>query len=205
MAAPPMIPGVIEAMETCRAIRRFRPDPVPDDLVVRLVYAATRAPSASNVQSWAFIAVRSPQLKQEVARLIAPASIANLHRLLPLAASPRERLMYRDSLELAENLGEVPLLLFVCATGVERSQPVNPRVWMAVYPAAQNLLVAARSLGLGTTLATYHLNDQEGLERLLRLPGDTIVAATIALGWPAVAFGPVRRRPVGEVLHWDRW
>jgi nitroreductase len=69
---------------------------------------------------------------------------------------------------------------------------------MAVYPAAQNLLVAARSLGLGTTLATYHLHDEEGVGRVLGLPPDVVVAATIALGWPAVAFGPVHRQPVSR-------
>jgi nitroreductase len=74
-----------------------------------------------------------------------------------------------------------------------------------VLPAAQNALVAARSLGLGTTLATYHLHDEAGVSEVLGLPPNVLIAATIVMGWPAVPFGPVSRRPVSDVLRWDRW
>jgi nitroreductase len=151
------------------------------------------------------VALLDSDVKREFARITTPTSIANLRRLLPQAADDRQRRMYEDSLRLAEGLGEVPVLILVCATGVDRSKAIDPRVWMGVYPAAQNLILAARALGLGTTLATYHFHDEEGVRRLLGLPADTLVAATIVLGWPAVKFGPVQRRPVSAVLHWDRW
>jgi nitroreductase len=76
---------------------------------------------------------------------------------------------------------------------------------MGVYPATQNLILAARSLGLGSTLGTYHLHAEAEVHRLLRLPPDVLVAATVAIGRPTVPFGRVGRRPVAEVLHWNGW
>jgi len=205
MPEPKEIPGVISAMETCRAIRRFLPDPVSDELIERVVYAATRAPSVSNGQNWAFVAVRDQATKARIAALTAPTAIGNIQRLLATTTSDSQRRLLEASRRLAESLSDVPVLLFVCATDVDRSAPVDPRVWLGVLPAAQNALVAARSLGLGTTLATYHLHDEAGVSEALGLPADVLIAATIVMGWPQVPFGPVRRRPVAAILRWDRW
>jgi nitroreductase len=200
-----MVLGVIEAMETCRAIRRFRAEPVSDALIERVVYAATRAPSPSNSQKWAFLVAREQTTKSRIAELTASTAIANSRRLLATSTSERQRQLLESSIQLAESLADVPVLLFVCATGIDRSLPIDPRVWLGVLPAAQNALLAARSLGLGTTLATYHLHDEKGVAKVLGLPPDVLIAATIVMGWPATPFSPVRRRPVKEVLRWDRW
>lgn len=205
MYEPDLIPGVISAMETCRAIRRFRQEPVPDELIERVVYAATRAPSVSNSQNWAFVAVRDKATKARIAALTAPTAIRNIRRLLATTTSDSQRRLLEASQTLAESLADVPVFLFVCATGINRSAPIDSRVWLGVLPAAQNALLAARSLGLGTTLATYHLHDEAGVSETLGLPPDVLIAATIVMGFPAVPFGPVRRRPVSEVLRWDRW
>jgi nitroreductase len=205
MLEPDMIPGVISAMETCRAIRRFRPEPVPNELIERVVYAATRAPSVSNGQNWAFVAVRERATKARIAALTAPTAIRNIRQILATTTSDSKRRLLEASQRLADSLAEVPVLLFVCATGVDRSAPIDARTWLGVLPAAQNALVAARSLGLGTTLATYHLHDEAGVSEVLGLPPNVLIAATIVMGWPAVPFGPVSRRPVSDVLRWDRW
>jgi nitroreductase len=205
MEEPDLIPGVISAMETCRAIRRFRPEPVPDEIIERVVYAATRAPSVANGQNWAFVAVRDHATKARIAALTTPTAIRNIQRLLATTTSDPHRRLLEASQRLAESLADATVLLFVCATGIDRSAPIDSRVWLGVLPAAQNALVAARSLGLGTTLATYHLHDEVGVSEALGLPSDVLIAATIVMGVPAVPFGPVRRRPVSEVLRWDRW
>lgn len=205
MEEPDLIPGVISAMETCRAIRRFRPERVPDELIERVVYAATRAPSVSNGQNWAFVAVRDQATKARIAAFTTPTAIRNIRRLLATTTSDSQRRLLEASQRLAESLADVPVLLFVCATGIDRSAPIDSRVWLGVLPAAQNALLAARSLGLGTTLATYHLHDEAGVSETLGLPPDVLIAATIVMGFPAVPFGPVSRRPVADVLRWDRW
>jgi nitroreductase len=205
VSEPDVVLGVIEAMETCPAIRRFKPEPVPNAVIERVVFAATRAPSPSNSQRWAFVVVRDPAVKRRIADLTAPTAMGNIRRLLSSTTSDRQGRMLRSSMQLAESLADVPVLLFVCATGIDRSSPIDPRVWLGVMPAAQNALLAARSVGLGTTLGTYHLHDEKGVAEVLGLPPDVLIAATIVMGWPAVPFSRVNRRPIDEVLRWDRW
>jgi nitroreductase len=74
-----------------------------------------------------------------------------------------------------------------------------------VYPATQNLLVAARALGLGTTLTTFHMTAEAEVREVLGIPAEVQIGAMIPVGWPAVPFGPVRRKPVSAVIHRDRW
>ena len=74
-----------------------------------------------------------------------------------------------------------------------------------LYPAAQNLIVAARAVGLGSVFTAYHALAEKEIRALLRLPAAARIAVTVPLGWPARPFGPLKRRPVEEVLHWERW
>ena len=196
---------VFDAMGTCRAIRRFRPDPVDDALLERLVWAATRAPSPGNSQGWDFLLVTDVAVKRRLSELVGGRMLA-FGASAPPAGNAREQRMIEDAIHLATHLHEVPAIVFVC--GAPAYPPQAPQlsfVWSAVYPATQNLLVAARALGLGTTLTTFHMTAEAEVREVLGIPPEVQIGAMIPVGWPAVPFGPVRRKPVSAVIHRDRW
>jgi nitroreductase len=195
---------VFEAMGTCRAMRYLKADPVPADLVERLIWAATRAPSPGNSQGWDFVVVDDPDPKRRIAHAVRTAMAQRV------AAMPRPdrtaRLMLDGTAKLVDTLDQAPLIIFV--TGPVIYPPGAPReqfTWSALYPAAQNILLAARALGLGATFTTLHNSSEPTVREVLGLPDTTKIAVTIPVGWPAAAFGPVNRRPVGDFIHHNHW
>lgn len=196
---------VIAAMETCRAMRYLKPDPVPPEMIERLIYAATRAPSPGNSQGWDFVVVTAADVKAKIRDLIA-APMRQMRAAMPPPPNAVEARMLTGAVHLADSLATVPVLIFVCGAPCYPPQaPTEQFVWSALYPAAQNILVAARSMGLGSTLTTFHGIGGDALRDLLRVPKDVRIAAMIPLGWPAKAFGPVSRKPVKDVIHYDHW
>ena len=196
---------VIEAMETCGAKRRLKSDPVPDELLERVVYAATRAPSPGNSQGWDFLVVRDRGVKEEISALLAP-RMKVLRAALPPPRHAAEQRMADDAEHLIRSLADAPALIFVCGAPCYPAQaPMEQFVWSALYPAAQNLILAARALGLGTTLTTFHMFNEDGLRQLLGIPAEVRFGALIPIGWPEQPFRPVRRKPLAQVLHWERW
>lgn len=196
---------VIEAMETCGAVRRFKTDPVPAELLERVVRAATRAPSPGNSQGWHFVVVRDRGLKERIGAVVAPRMQALRASLAPPAGAPVSRMVV-DAVHLVESLADVPALILVCGAPVYPPQsPMERFVWSALYPATQNLLLAARALGLGTTLTTFHMVAEDELHEILGIPENVRFAALIPIGWPEQPFRPVKRKPLAGVLHWDRW
>jgi nitroreductase len=202
---------VFEAMETCRAIRFFKKDPVPDELIDKILYAATRAPSPGNSQGWDFIVVTDPAIKQALSRKISGVMEATVGAMQQQmggleALDPTTRRMLQGTLNLARTLGDIPAIILVCGKKVYPPQsPTEQFVWSALYPAAQNILVAARALGLGTCFTTYQNTCDKELRELLHIPEDVHIAAFIPLGWPAAGFGPLTRRPVGDFVHRNGW
>lgn len=196
----------MEALETCRAIRYLKPDPVPPALIDRVIWGATRASSPGNSQSWDFIVITDRTVKEGLRDLIAPA-LAAATSAVDLDKLPEsEGRMLRGSHHLAHTLADVPALIVVCARAEYPPQdPQELYVWSAVYPASQNLIVAARALGLGTTFTTFHSIAEPGFRQLLGIPDDVYIGTVIALGYPDRPFGPVQRKPVEEVIHRDRW
>ena len=160
---------VIEAMETCSAARYLRSDPVPQELIERVIYAATRASSPGNSQEWDFIVVRNSEAKRKIRDLLAPR-----FKAMEVGVSTTGRVtsrMMAGAMHLAETLHEVPAIIFVCGpVAYPPNAPVEQFVWSALYPAAQNLIVAARSLGLGTTFTTFHMFMEGELRDLLGVP-----------------------------------
>jgi nitroreductase len=194
---------ILDVMGTARAVRYFRPDPVPPELVERLVWAATRAPSPENSQNWAFVCVddrATLERIQAATKVIAPV-LENKER--PTRSVDQ---MLTGASHLATNLAEIPLVVFVC--GQLAYPPESPRevmTWSALFPAAQNLLVAAHALGLGAAFTMLQLVAEPVIRHELGLPDDMLIGAVIPVGYPAVAGGPVRRRPVEDVLFMNRW
>ena len=196
---------ILEAIRTCRAIRHLRPDPVPDGMLRDLLEAATCAPSPGNSQGWDFVVVRDEVVRRRLADVL----VGGVRPLLPLpeqAGDASRRRLLDSAHHLLDHAHEVPVWILVCGRPVYPSAaPSADWIPAAVYPAAQNLLLAARGLGLGATFTTWHMPSEAAVRELLRLPAEVRIAVTIPLGWPDRPFGPVRRRPVAEVVHWDGW
>jgi nitroreductase len=195
---------VWEVIGTCRAMRWLKPDPVSVELVDKVLWAATRAPSPGNSQGWDFVVVDDPALKERIGTAVRDAMAA------AVAAMPRPdrtmRLMLDGTAHLLETLSAAPVLIFVC--GPVCYPPNNPQerfTWSALYPAAQNILLAARALGLGTVFTTLQGVAEPTIRETLGIPADIRIGATIPMGWPAAKFGPVNRQPVESFVHRNRW
>jgi nitroreductase len=192
---------VFEAIWTTRAMRRLDPGRPVAEADVRLVLeAASKAPSGGNAQPVEWIVVRDPELRRRLGEIYG----AEAHRTLPAyeegaRSDPAVARMLRSALHLANHLGEAPVLLIPCAPAA------RVRVEGAVYPAIQNLMLAARALGLGTTLTSMHRDNEQAVKDLLGVPEEIQTFAIIPLGYPLGRWGEARRRPVAETTHWDGW
>ena len=202
--------GLFEAMYTQRALRRLKPDPVSDELVNKLIEAATKAPSGGDRQPWAFIVIRDPEVRKRIGawyldawnRTYGQVPEADRARL-PNSASR----MYRSAEHLANHLAEAPVHILVCAHGIMPSSLpfAASSHYGSIFPAVQNLLLAARGLGLGATLTTLHKMHEAELKQLLGIPDSVETVALIPIGHPAGKYGPTKRRPAAQVTHQERW
>ncbi len=196
--------AVFEVLGTARAMRYFTDEPVPDELVERVLWAATRASSPNNTQGWDFVVVRDPALRAQLGAAFSV--MGKVIDAMPEPADPTDRRTLAGARNLAASMAQVPVLIFVCGRNIY--PPTGPReqfMWSAVYAAAQNLVVAARALGLGAAFTTFHLVAEPQVRDLLRIPDEVHLRGTTPLGWPARPFGPVTRRPLREVVHRDGW
>ncbi|MFN3231503.1 MAG: nitroreductase family protein [Alphaproteobacteria bacterium] len=202
---------VFEAMETCRAIRFFKKDPVPQEMIDKIMYAATRAPSPGNTQGWDFIVVTDQETRSKLADGIAavmrPAVAAATEQFGGAdAIDPVQKRMLDGALNLAVHLADVPVHILVCGKAIyPPNAPSETFVWSALYPAAQNILVAARALGLGTCMTTYQQTCEPLIREVLNIPEDVHIACYLPLGWPDINFGPLARQPVENFVHNDGW
>ena len=194
--------GLFEAMRTQRAIRYFKPDPVPRDVLERLLEAATKAPSGTNRQMWHFVIVQDAELRGKLADVYRRAGRNALPRLQWLQdANPR---ILRSATHLIEHLDDAPALLLAC---IEHDGGTNLTTGSSIYPAVQNILLAARGLGLGSVLTTFHKQYEDEVRDMLGIPDNVETAALLPIGYPAdgAGYGPTRRKPLDEVAHWDGW
>jgi nitroreductase len=200
-----------EALYTTRAIRYFTPEPVPDELVWQVVDAGTMAPSGSNVQPWGFVVVTDDELRGRIATAVRERFGANpmmrdLIDSAPTAERPK-RLMYTGVGNLVEHFDEAPVLIVPVLdwSGTEPDQrPDGLPAGSSIFQATQNILLAARGLGLGTVFTTFQREIHE-LPEWLGLPDGATPVALIPLGYPDRSFGPLNRKPVDTVTHWNRW
>lgn len=195
---------VLEAMSTCRAMRYLQPDPIDEDLIERVITAATWAPSPGNSQGRDFVVVTDPVKR----RIIGEAVEAVMSDRVAAMDRPdrTHRLMLDGTGHLLETLATCPVLILVCGKAIY--PPAAPResfVWSSIYPAAQNLIVAARSEGLGTVFTTFHGVAEPAIRDTLGIPDDVYIGCMIPMGWPAREFGPLRREPYERVVHRDGW
>jgi len=209
---------VHEAILTTRAIRRFTDDPVTDDELLTCLRAAVQAPSGGNIQPWQFLVVTDVDTRGAIADLYHRAydryERALLAGLPPFRSAADEASFMRSvraSRHLAENLAEVPaLVLFlmpdISMTLHDDDGPLDVGTpYASVYPAVQNFMLAARGLGLGTTLTTVFRIHHDELRALCGIPERHQVVALVPVGRPRGRFGVARRRPPEAVTHWNRF
>ncbi len=219
--------GLFEAIYSARALRRFKPDPVPDEILDRILDAAIRAPSAGNAQPWAFVVVRDPGQRQKLGAIyrkaanIVSAFYAARGRPAHMTEEQYRRLMSSGSY-LWDHMADAPVLLVACLKReelppsdalppeVQAKLPdeiayVERRQGASIYPAVQNIILACRALGLGTVMTTNHMLLEDEVREVLGLPDGVRTYALMPIGYPRAKFGPVVRRPISEVVYADRW
>jgi nitroreductase len=211
-------PGVFETIYNCRAIRYFTNDPVPDELVTKLLDAAIRAPSGSNRQAWHFVVVTDPAIKKTLQEYykqsfdVYASMMANVPPRPGVSEETQARVV-KSAVYLSEHLHEAPVLILPCLVfeqgrimgdGAMQSL-ARKSLYSSIYPAVQNLLLACRAYGLGACLTTLHLMHEEPIARLLELPENAETMALIPIGWPNAKFGPVKRVPVTEITSRNRF
>lgn len=203
--------GLLEGLATTRAIRRYTDEPVSEEDLAAVMWAATRAPSGSNRQPFRFLVLRDGPGAQEAKGILgrsfraawASKVQADGYREGSGGAgdSPKAR-MAATMQRFVDRFEQTPVV--VLAT-VGRHRAAHLSEGGSVFPACQNLLLAARARGLGGVMTMWHEAVADELHAALAIPDDIVIAATIALGHPEGAHGPVRRRPVGELVYEDRW
>ena len=207
-----------DAMNSLRAIRRLRTDPIDSDVLQRIYQAATWAPTGGNVQPWRLITITDPVKKQALQDLYA-------QRWKDYSATYRERIDHLDDEakaraertlaagdHLASNLGQVPVIAVFCfnpslmaITDAEQSRPTVVGGG-SVYPAVQNLLLACRSEGVGCVLTTLLCIDEPAVKDLLGMPEDWYTCAHVPMGYPVGGgYGPINRRPVAKMVYENTW
>jgi nitroreductase len=210
---------IYEAMSTMRAVRRLRPDPVPDDVLNRVLTAATWAPSGGNRQGWHIVVVRDPQTKQTLQELYHPiwqayaASYDDaLLADLPEDAQRKATRTLASGTYLSENLHAVPVVAVFCFNpefmSITDAALDRPSVvgGASVYPAVQNLLLACRNEGLGCVLTTLLCLEEPRVRELLSIPDGWYTCAHVPIGYPVGGgHGPISRKPVAEMVSWDRF
>lgn len=202
---------MLEGLATTRAIRRYRPDPIPDDDLGQILWHATRAPSGSNRQPFRFLVLRDGPAAREAKAVLGEGFRAAWRTKVESdgyargsgaeADSPKAR-MAATMAHFVDHIEEVPAIVLA---GYGRHRAANPQEGASVYPACQNLLLAARALGYGGVMTMWHALVEDELRTAVGLPDDVAIAATLCLGRPVGHHGPVRRRPVDELVFDDRW
>lgn len=193
--------SLLEGLATTRAIRRYTDDPVPTDDLRQILWHAGRAPSGTNRQPFRFLVLRDG-VRATAARQLLGESFRD-----GWAAKQRESgyrpSRFADSMtHYVDNFESIPVIVLVC---LDRYRPAGPYEGASVYPACQNLLLAARALGYGGTLTMWHLVKEIELRALLDVPDHVAFSACITLGVPQGGHGPVKRKPLAEVTFEDSW
>ena len=203
------MPDLFEIIESTRAMRRLKPDPVPDELIAKILRAGVCAANGGNTQRWRFLVIKDREIKKKVQvhykrafdEVVGP-------RYLKSAPPPgvtRERYDRQHAAVeyLTEHFHEAPVWIVACLD--EGTNTPTRGSGASIYPAVQNMLLAARALGLGATLTTRHLLYEKEAEAALGLPPRVHSYAIIPIGYPMGHFGPVGRGPLNEIVYQDRW
>jgi len=203
--------GLLEGLTTTRAVRRYRDEPVPGEALRAMLFAATRGPSGSNRQPFRFVVLTDGPRAEAAKKLIGDGArrIWGSKRRDDgydtgsgqLDTSPKAR-MARTMQHFVDEFERVPVLILPCLVRYRDPMPIEGA---SIYPACQNVLLAARALGYGGAFSSWQFAVETELRELLGIPDGTFVAGTITVGKPVGHHGPVRRRPMRELVYEDGW
>ncbi|MGA9868508.1 MAG: nitroreductase family protein [Acetobacteraceae bacterium] len=200
---------VFDIIHTTRTMRRLRPDPVPDALIRKILEAGVSAANGGNTQRWRFLVIKDPAIKRAVQAYYKRAFDEVVGPRYRSSAPPpgmtQERFQRQHAAVeyLTEHFHEAPVWIVAC---LDEGSAVPTR-WSgaSIYPAVQNMLLAARALGLGSTLTTRHLLHEKQAEEALGLPPGVHSYAILPIGYPMGRFGPVARTALSDVVFADKW
>jgi len=209
---------LIDGIMTLRAIRRYTAAPVTDDEVLTCLRAARQAPSGGNIQPWQFLVVRDAATRAALGEIYRraydryePAMLAATPQFRDDAEAERHRRTVASARHLAEHFAEAPVAVLFLMPNIsmtlrDAEGPLDVgSPYASVYPAVQNFMLAARALGIGTTLTTVIRIYQDEVRQLLGIPDRYEIAALVPMGRPRGRFGVAPRKPLGAVTHWDRF
>jgi nitroreductase len=204
----PASTDVFDIMATTRSMRRLKPDPVPDDLIRKILEAGACAANGGNTQKWRFLVVKDPAIKKAVAAYYKKAFdevVGPRYRSSapPPGSTPERYGRQHSAVEyLTEHFHEAPVWIVAC---LEDGSNPNRGSGASIYPAVQNMILATRALGLGTTLTTRHLLHEKEAEAALGLPAGVHSYAILPIGYPMGNFGPVGRGRLADIVFQDMW
>ena len=193
--------SLLDGLATTRAIRRYTDDPVPDADLATILWHAGRAPSGSNRQPFRFLVLRDGERATAAKALLGDAFRSGWNAKREADGYQPSR--FADSMQrYVDRFEQTPVVILVCLV---RYRGPSPYEGASVYPACQNLLLAARALGYGGALTMWHLGVEAELRELLDIPAEAALSACITLGVPEGRHGPVKRKPLEEVVFDDAW
>ena len=187
--------SLFDAMNTQRAIRHFTAEPVSEEDVTTILQSAIHAPNGGNQQQWHFLVVRDREAKRRLGQWYLKAWEA------AVSDEMRPMQQYRSGGDLGNNMPDTPVVILVCQKSSTTPQGSS------IFPAVQNLMLAARGLGLGTVLTTLHTAYEKEVKEYFGIPDDVETVAMIPIGYPGQGerFGRPRRRPLEEVTSYEKW
>lgn len=210
LADPPNV-TLLEGLATTRSIRRYRDEPIPERDLSTILWSATRAPSGTNRQPFRFVVLRDGERGRAAKSLLGEAfregwaaKVRAEGWRLPAEGrgeTRRERMLFAMQ-RFVDRFERIPVVVLACYV---RYRPLSHAEGASIFPACQNLLLAARALGYGGCFSGWHALVEKDLRELLEIPEGVEISLTITLGKPEGHHGPVRRRPVGELVFEERW
>lgn len=203
--------GLFEAIKTTRAMRRLKPDPVPDELIEKILSAGLAAPTGGNNQQWSFLICKDIDVKRQVQKyykkaldkFVLPHYRARAENPPPGMTTDQLKAQTDRVIHLTEQFHKAPVWIVACLN--EGKNDPTYLSGASIYPAVQNMLLAARALGLGATLTTRHGIYAKDVDAIFGLPEGVRSYAILPIGYPQGTFGPVRRGSLSEIVFLDRW
>jgi len=199
---------LFEIIHTTRAMRRLKPDPVPDELIGKILLAGQAAASGGNAQRWRFLVLKDQKIKQAVQTYYKRAFDEVVGPRYATSSPPpgSDAARYKRQLAAVEYLTdhyhEAPVWIVACLE--DGSNPTRS-AGSSIYPAVQNMLLAARALGLGSTLTTRHITYEKEVDTAMGIPPGFHSYAILPIGYPMGRFGSVGRGPLADVVYLDEW
>jgi nitroreductase len=202
--------GLLAGLRTTPARRYLSPEPIPDDVLWDILDAAIRGPSGGNSQSWGWVVLTDPAIKTQIAAWYLEGwnRYYGRRREEFLNAEPESGTLTRRGFlgaeHLAQHLAEAPVWVFPVLRNAVGAK--DPRLGSSIYGAVQQLMLAARAYGIGTSLTSLYAGHESEVSTLLGLPEDAMTMALIPMGYPVQGrWAEPKRLPVEQVVHWNQW